>query len=202
MHGAGILPSRAAFRVEGSEIMHGAKNLPALLGLFVTAACSLVEWALPPHRPYLVCLTHERTPAILVALTAIVITPCRRLAIAAPPARCPRLIRPRSARRSRYCAPSGSRPGDVAPWRYRPQPAIASRRTACVPPACDRRRSRYLAPRRHPRRHLRCTRPAARPPPAAPRPSARVPLRFRQFPRNGAVIQLPIQENFVSKDKQ
>lgn len=38
--------------------------------------------------------------------------------------------------------------------------------------------------------------------PAAPRPAARVPLRFRQFPRNGAVIQLPIQENFVSKDKQ
>lgn len=66
--------------------MHGAKNLPALLGLFVTAACSLVEWALPPHRPYLVCLTHERTPAILVALTAIAITPCRRLAIAADPA--------------------------------------------------------------------------------------------------------------------
>lgn len=73
--------------------MHGAKNLPALLGLFVTAACSLVEWALPPHRPYLVCLTHERTPAILVALTAIAITPCRRLAIAAPLARCPRLTR-------------------------------------------------------------------------------------------------------------
>lgn len=28
--------------------MHGAKNLPALLGLFVTAACSLGEWALRP----------------------------------------------------------------------------------------------------------------------------------------------------------
>lgn len=52
-----------------------------------------------PYRPYLACLTHECAPAILVALTAI--TPCRRLAIAAPPAR----------------------PGDVAPWRYRPQPA-------------------------------------------------------------------------------
>ena len=39
---------RAAFRVEGPEIMHDAKNLPALLGLFVTAACSLVEWALCP----------------------------------------------------------------------------------------------------------------------------------------------------------
>ena len=29
MHGAEILPSRAAFRVEGPEIMHGAKMLPA-----------------------------------------------------------------------------------------------------------------------------------------------------------------------------
>lgn len=48
MHGAEILPSRAAFRVEGSEIMHGAKNLPALLDLFVAAACSLLEWALRP----------------------------------------------------------------------------------------------------------------------------------------------------------
>lgn len=44
-----------------------------------------------PYRPYLACLTHECAPAILVALTAI--TPCRRLAIAAPPARCPRLTR-------------------------------------------------------------------------------------------------------------
>lgn len=128
MHGAGILPSRAAFRVEGSEIMHGAKNLPALLGLFVTAACSLVEWALPPHRPYLVCLTHERTPAILVALTAIVITPCRRLAIAAPPARCPRLTR------------TPLRPPIPLP-RAPPTPA---------PPACDRRRSRHPAARSPP----------------------------------------------------
>lgn len=87
---------------------------------------------------------------------------------------------PRSACRSRYRVPSGSRPGDVAPWRYRPQPAIASRctacvppacdrRTACVPPACDRRRSRYLTPRRHPRRHLRRPRPAAIAPPSRAR---------------------------------
>lgn len=34
------------------------------------------------YRPYPACLTHECAPAILVALTAI--TPCRRLAIAAP----------------------------------------------------------------------------------------------------------------------
>lgn len=71
---------------------------------------------------------------------------------------------PRSACRFRYRVPSGSRPGDVAPWRYRPQPAIASRRTACVPPACDRHRSRYLAPRRHPRCHLRRTHAAPVPP--------------------------------------
>ena len=47
-------------------------------------------------------------------------------------------------------------------------------------------------------------RPAA-PPPLAPGPAARAaraPPRFLQFPRNSAVIQLPIQENSVSKDKQ
>lgn len=86
---------------------------------------------------------------------------------------------PRSACRSRYRVPSGSRPGDVAPWRYRPQPAIASRCTACVPPACDRRRSRYLAPRRHPRCHLRRTHAAPVPPRARhlrrPRPAAIAP---------------------------
>lgn len=114
MHGAGILPSRAAFRVEGSEIMHGAKNLPALLGLFVTAACSLVEWALPPHRPYLVCLTHECAPAILVALTAIAITPCRWLAIAADPATPPRA---RHLRRPRPAAIAPRHPPHLAPPR-------------------------------------------------------------------------------------
>lgn len=70
-------------------------------------------------------------------------------------------------------------PGRAHRYRYHALPLACDRRTAWVPPACDRRRSRYLAPRRHPRRHLRCTRPAARPPPAAPRPAARAPLQFR-----------------------
>lgn len=55
---------------------------------------------------------------------------CDRRTACALPAPYPH---PRSACRSRYRVPSGSRPGDVAPWRYRPQPAIASRCTACVP---------------------------------------------------------------------
>lgn len=80
---------------------------------------------------------------------------------------------PRSVCRSRYRVPSGSRPGDVAPWRYRPQPAIASRCTAWVPPACDRRRSRYLAPRRHP------PAPRSAPPPPAPPPAPPTPRRHR-----------------------
>lgn len=139
MHGAEILPSRAAFRVEGSEIMHGAKNLPALLGLFVTAACSLVEWALPPHRPYLVCLTHERTPAILVALTAIAITPCRWLAIATPPARPHRI---RYAARCPHHALSAD--PAIAPCRlaiaaHAPPP---SRPVACPPHLAPPRGSR------------------------------------------------------------
>lgn len=92
---------------------------------------------------------------------------------------------PRSACRSRYRVPSGSRPGDVAPWRYRPQPAIASRCTACVPPACDRRTACVLpTPHPHPAppadpaaSRPAATRPAAHPPPAAPPRGLRA--RFR-----------------------
>lgn len=91
---------------------------------------------------------------------------------------------PRSACRSRYRVPSGSRPGDVAPWRYRPQPAIASRCTACVPPACDRRRSCYLTPRCHPRRHLRRTRFA--PPPVTSPIAVGGGLPIGRFPRTPA----------------
>ncbi len=82
---------------------------------------------------------------------------------------------PRSACRSCYRVPSGSRPGDVAPWRYRPQPAIASRRTVWVPPACDRRRSRYPA--------------ATRPHPVPPR---RAPVTRRTSPCRAGPAAVPV----------
>lgn len=109
------------FASRGPEIMHGAKNLPALLDLFVAAACSLLEWALPPHRPYLVCLTHERAPAILVALTAI--TPCRRLAIAAPPGS-------RTPLRPPIPLPRAPPPPASPPAPHPPRRAPATRRTS------------------------------------------------------------------------
>lgn len=58
-----------------------------------------------PYRPCLVCLTHERTPAILVALTAIAITPRRRLAIAVDPA----TSRPADTRVATCAAPAPPR---------------------------------------------------------------------------------------------
>lgn len=153
MHGAGILPSRAVFRAEGPEIMHSVKMLPALLGLFVTAACSLVERALCP-----------------IAQTWL----ARRMS--APLrfwSRSP-LSHP-SSLRSLSCL------ARLAPRRLR---------TLAMPPATRHRARRHAI-------SAELAMPRAPSPPAA-----RAPLRFRQFPRNGAVIQLPIQENFVSKDKQ
>ena len=46
IHGARILPPRALFRVEESEITHGAKMLPAPPGLSAAAACGMAERAL------------------------------------------------------------------------------------------------------------------------------------------------------------
>lgn len=48
IHGARILPPRALFRVEESEITHGAKMLPAPPGLSAAAACGMAERALRP----------------------------------------------------------------------------------------------------------------------------------------------------------
>lgn len=183
MHGAGILPSRAVFRAEGPEIMHGvkmlpallmhgAKMLPALLGLFVTAACSLVERALCPIAQTWLA---RRMSAPL------------RFWSRSPPSH-------PSSLRSLSCL------ARLAPRRLR---ALAMPSAPAIAPCrpCDLRRARH-AP--HPAAHAASASamPRAPSPPAAPRPAARAPLRFRQFPRNGAVIQLPIQENFVSKDKQ
>lgn len=119
IHGARILPPRALFRVEGPEIMHGAKMLPAPSSLSAAAACGPAERALRPT------------------------VQSNGLCAAARPARLPH-----------------ARASAISP----------------APPAL--------------RRHSR------------PGPAARAPPRFPQFPRNSAVIQLPIQENSVSKDKQ
>ena len=60
IHGARILPPRALFRVEESEITHGAKMLPAPPGLSAAAACGPAERALRPAAA--ACGTrHDRT---------------------------------------------------------------------------------------------------------------------------------------------
>ena len=67
IHGARILPSRPPFRVEGPEIMHGAKMLPALLGLSRRrfAGRGPANWPNWPCalRPGLARLPHARASA-------------------------------------------------------------------------------------------------------------------------------------------
>lgn len=108
MHGAEILPSRAAFRVEGARDHAWREELASAARPLRDSGLQFGRMGSAPYRPYLACLTHGCTPAILVALTAIAITPCRRLAIAAPPARCPRLTR-RHPRRHLRRAPATRR---------------------------------------------------------------------------------------------
>ena len=63
IHGARILPPRALFRVEGPEIMHGAKMLPAPSGLSAAAACDTRHGrtGFAPCGAGLACLPHART---------------------------------------------------------------------------------------------------------------------------------------------
>ena len=99
IHGARILPPRGLFRVEGPEIMHGAKMLPAPSSLSAAAACGPAERALRPTvqsnglcaaaRP--ARLPHARASAISPALPR---RPCAAHALApaapaAPPADIP-----------------------------------------------------------------------------------------------------------------
>lgn len=177
--------------------------LPALFGLFVAAACSLVERALCPiaqtwlaRRMSAPLRFWSRSPpshpSSLRSLSCLARLAPRRLRTLATPRNPPSRPSACDLRRARHACP--------AP-RCRTAPELASLKTQNARPAprCPRRtRTRHAA---RPAAHAASAMPRA-PPPAAPRLAARVPLRFRQFPRNGAVIQLPIQENFVSKDKQ
>ena len=221
MHGARILPPRALFRVEEPEITHGAKMLPAPRGLSATAACGPAEWALrhaaaacdtrhgrtgfAPCGVGLACLLHAPPPVISL-VPAAACAPChlsrvhrRRLARIAPThaairraAHCGRdelsigLFLPPSCCPRRRIAPIDAR----SPAPPEPQPRANRTPAPRQPsPAHPWSRLRPSAPRRHSRLG-----PTAR--------AARAPPRFPQFPRNGAVIQLPIQENSVFKDKQ
>ena len=86
----------------------------------------------------------------------------------------------------------------------RPNGLCAAARPARLPHARASAISPAL-PRRPCAAHALAPAAPAAPPadiPAPHRPAARAPPRFPQFPRNSAVIQLPIQENSVSKDKQ
>lgn len=114
MHGAEILPSRAAFRVEGARDHAWREELASAARPLRDSGLQFGRMGSVPYRPYLDCLTHERTPAILVVLIAI--TPCRRLAIAAPPAwptphphPAPRRTRPAATRVATCAAPATRR---------------------------------------------------------------------------------------------
>lgn len=74
IHGARILPPRGLFRVEGPEIMHGAKMLPAPSSLSAAAACGPAERAL-----------RSGTPSSLAACAGL----CHLARAAPPPLRCP-----------------------------------------------------------------------------------------------------------------
>ena len=96
IHGARILPPRALFRVEESEITHGAKMLPAPPGLSTAAACGPAERALRPAarawpacrmRPSLssrLCPPRPAPPAISPAFIAAVLYASRFAARIAP----------------------------------------------------------------------------------------------------------------------
>ena len=100
IHGARILPPRALFRVEESEITHGAKMLPAPPGLSAAAACGPAERALRPAAAAcgtrhgrtgfapcgagLACLSHAPLPAISPAFIAAVLYASRFAARIAP----------------------------------------------------------------------------------------------------------------------
>ena len=168
IHGAGILPSRAAFRVEGVRDHAWREELASAARPFRDSGLQFGRMGSAPYRPYPACLTHECAPAILVALTAI--TPCRRLAIAAPPARCPRLTRtpfrpPIPLLRPVRLVPRRRRALAIPPaTRYRVLPhhlGPAGLRSPSIP-----------LPRAPPPPTRTPFRPAARPPPAAPRPAA------------------------------
>lgn len=83
IHGARILPPRALFRVEESEITHGAKMLPAPPGLSAAAACGPAERALrPAAQAWPAC--RMRPPAISSAFIAAVLH-APRFAVRDPP---------------------------------------------------------------------------------------------------------------------
>lgn len=156
IHGAEILPSRAAFRVEGSEIMHGAKNLPALLGLFVTRP---VVWsnglcALSPIPGLLDARVRPCNPGRAHRYRYHALPPaCDRRTACALPTPHPHPAPPAD--------PATSRPADTSAAGLRSPPIPPPRRALATCAA-------HAPPPSRPRRV-----------PAAPRPAARAPLQFR-----------------------
>ena len=199
IHGARILPPRALFRVEEPEITHDAKMLPAPRGLSAAAACdtrhgrtgfapcgaglacllhappchlacarrglrSLPSRLCPPPPAFIAAVLHALRFAARIAPTHAAIrraAHCGRdelsIGLFLPPLCCPRRrIAPIDARSP---APPGPRPA-----RTEPQP----------------RANRTPAPRQpSPGPPVEPSAPIRALPPAAPRPAARVPLRFR-----------------------
>ena len=190
IHGARILPPRAFFRVEEPEITHGAKMLPAPPGLSAAAACGPAERALRPAarawpacrmRPLSsrLCPPRPAPPAISPAFIAAVLhVSCfaARIAPTAPshppsrPLRSGRavdqalpaaLVLPTPTHRAHRCALAGTA------WA----PTRANRAPAPSQPDSGPEPTESRPP-------MEPSAPIRAPPPAAPHPAARVPLRF------------------------
>ena len=198
IHGARILPPRALFRVEEPEITHGAKMLPAPPGLSAVAACGPAERALRPAAA--ACGPAER--ALRPAARA---WPACRMRPPLPSCLCPprpapprHLARVHRRRLIRVALRHPHRAHRAPPFAAPPIAVGASRRSgsSCCPRAAHADASR---PPMRARRHRPSPNPSQpspgpeptesrppmeppastrAPPPAAPHPAARVPLRF------------------------
>ena len=190
IHGARILPPRALFRVEEPKITHGAKMLPAPPGLSAVAACGPAERALRPAAA--ACGPAERAlrPAARAWPACRMRAPCHLAC-----ARRPRSSPPSYTRRASPPASRPRTPPSAAPpiavgmscrsgssCRPRAAHADASR------PSMRARRHRLGPNPRQPspspeptesRPPVEPSAPIRAPPPAAPHPAARVPLRFQ-----------------------
>ena len=135
IHGARILPPRALFRVEESEITHGAKMLPAPPGLSAAAACGMAERALR-HATAACDTRHGRTG----------FAPCGAGLACLPHARpLPSLPRSSPPSCTRHASPPASRPR-TPPSAAPPIAVGMSCRSgsSCCPRAAHADASRYL----------------------------------------------------------
>ena len=172
IHGARILPPRALFRVEESEITHGAKMLPAPPGLSATAACGPAERALRPAarawpacrmRPSLPSRPRSSQPSYTRRASPPASLP------RTPPSAAPPIAVGMSCRSGSSCRPRAAH-ADAS------RPSMRARRHRLGP---NPRQPTPGPEPTEPRPPVETSAPTRAPPPVASRPAAWVPLRFR-----------------------